>query len=128
MILLTDSERLEGSFILELKRSLTSSILNKTENLHVKLGISNNTAISADVFVGNISSTNITFILNLNELSINNSSKYLQNVSDDLISRYSLDQSNLVIGLEISNLFLNASNDFKIVNAELKLSIDINLV
>lgn len=119
---------MEGSFILELKRSLTSSILNKTENLHVKLGISNNTAISADVFVGNISSTNITFILNLNELSINNSSKYLQNVSDDLISRYSFDQSNLVIGLEISNLFLNASNDFKIVNAELKLSIDINLV
>jgi len=49
-------------------------------------------------------------------------------VSGDAVGGDGLDKGNLVVGLEVSNLLFYASNHLKVVDAELKLSVDVNLV
>jgi len=49
-------------------------------------------------------------------------------MSGDAVGGDGLDEGNLVVGLEVSNLLFYASNDLEIVDAELKLSVDVNLV
>jgi hypothetical protein len=96
--------------------------------LHVESRVPNNATISAHVLIGDICSTDITLILDFDELSVYDSSQDLQYVSHDFVSRNRFYQSNLVICLEISNLFFYSTNHFEVVYTELKLSVDINLV
>ena len=49
-------------------------------------------------------------------------------MSGDAVGGDGLDKGNLVVRLEVSNLLFYASNHFEVVDAELKLSVDVNLV
>jgi hypothetical protein len=47
--------------------------LDKTQDLQVELGVANDATISTDVLVGDVSSANVTLVLNLDELGVDNS-------------------------------------------------------
>jgi hypothetical protein len=96
--------------------------------LHVKSGVSDDTAIPAHVLIGDISPADITFILYFNELSVYDSTQHLQYMPHYLISRNCLNESDLIICLEISNLLFHSANYFEVVDTELELSININLI
>ena len=49
-------------------------------------------------------------------------------MSSDAVGGDGFDEGNLVVGLEVSNLLFDASNDLEVVDAKLKLSVDVNLV
>jgi hypothetical protein len=102
--------------------------LDKAEYLQVQLGVLDNTTVSAHVFICNVGSTHITFILNLYKLSVNDSSEHFQDMSHNFICGNSLDESDLIVSLEITDLLFNTPNDFEIVDTELQLSVNINLV
>ena len=49
-------------------------------------------------------------------------------MTDNFVSRYRFYQSDLVVSLEITDLFLNFTNNLEVIDAELKLSVNIDLV
>ena len=87
--------------------------------MHVECRVPNNASIPAHVLVGNVCSTHIALVLYLDELSVYNSSQYLQHMSHNFICRNCFNQSNLVVCLEISDLFFYSPNHFEVVNTEL---------
>lgn len=93
--------------------------MDKAKHLEVQLRVFDDTPISAHVFVCDISSTNITLILNLYELGVNNSSEHLQDMTHNFICGDCLDKSDLIVSLEITDLLFNTPNDFEVVDAEL---------
>ena len=102
--------------------------MDKAEYLQVQLGVLDNTTVSAHVFICNVGSTDITFILNLYKLSVNDSSEHFQDMSHNFISGNGFDESDLIVSLEITDLLFNTPNDFEIVDIELQLGVNINLV
>ena len=73
LILLSHSESLQSPFILQLQTGLAGSILHQAEHLHVQLGVPYDAAIPTHVFIGNVSPADIALVLDLNELSVDNS-------------------------------------------------------
>ena len=76
------------------------------------------TPTSTNLFVRDVSLANLTLILNLDELALCDEAEDLDNVTDDLVCWYSLDQLDLIVCLEVSHLVLALTNDLKIVDGE----------
>ena len=100
--------------------------MNEAKYLDQQLRVLDDTSISADSFIGDIGTANLTLILNLDELNICNESKHLYHMSNDLIGGNSLDQLDLIISLEICHLILDLPNDLKVVAAKHQLHIDVD--
>jgi len=73
LVLLSHSESLQSPFILQLQTGLAGSVLHQAEHLHVQLGVPDDAAIPAHVFIGNVSPADIALVLDLNELSVDDS-------------------------------------------------------
>ena len=128
MVLFAYVEGSEGPLVLKLQGGFRSAVLNKAEDLKIELRIPNNTPVAADVFISDVGAADITFVLDFDELGVHNSPKYLQNMTDNLIRRNSLDQRYHVVGLEITYLFLNLANHFEVIDRKLQLRVDIDLI
>lgn len=81
--------------------------------------VANDAPVAADVLVGDVGATYVTLVLYFDELGVYDGAEDLEDVADDLVGGDGLDQSNHVVGLEITYLFLNLSDNLEVVDREL---------
>ena len=102
--------------------------MHQTQRLYEQNWVLYDTTTSADLLIGNVSLAHLTLILNLDELALSDKAKDLDDMADDLISWYRLNQLDLIVRLEISHLVLDLPNDLEVVDREHQLDIDVDLV
>ena len=127
-ILFTDVKCFQYFIIFKLKTGLHSSILDKTQNLKIKLWVFYDATISTNLFILNVSFANITSILNLNKVNVNDKSAYLNHMPDNLVEGNLLKQHDSIISFKIIHFINNSSNHLKICLIQLNLRINIKII
>lgn len=114
--------------IFEFQTCLCGPILHNTQHLQIKHWLLDKTAISTNVFIIDFSFTNITFILYLYEVNIDNKPTNLNNMTNNIVTWDSLQQLYRIIGCKIINFFIYFADYFKIHWKQLQLHIYIQII
>lgn len=119
LVIIWNVKSFQDLVIFEFETCFHSTILHKTENLNIEHRVLDDTAISADLLILNISFANIAAILNFNEVNVHNEAAYFDHVPNNLIKRYLLKQHNAVICFEVIYFFGYSADQFQISFAQM---------
>ena len=118
-------ESLDYALVFEVKWSFCGAVLDRTKHLQLEGWIFQLAPISANLFVWNFCATNVTLVLNLNELSLNYVAQNFDDMSNDLIIWNGSNQLDLVGCLELRNGVFDPSDDPKILHSKVHLHINV---
>ena len=128
LVLWCHAEGLQAAFVLELETGFGCAVLDEAEDLDEKVWVVDHTAITADGLTADVSSAVLALVLDFDELDVSDEAQDFDHMPDDLVSWDRFDQLDRVVGLEVSHLVLDSSNDFEIRGAEHQLHVDVDSV
>ena len=114
LITLRNVEGFQNFVILKLETGLGCSVLDHAKNLKVENWTLDETSISTNIFIADLSFAYIALELDLDEIDLNNESANLDNMPDNVVRGHSLQELNSVVGCKIVDFLFHLSNDFEI--------------
>lgn len=115
LVLLGNIERLDSPFVLELQTSLSSTILNVTQYLHLQLGVLDKASIPTNILVLNLSTAHIAPVLNFDKLMIDDEPTNFNNIADNFVGWDAFDKCNPIIGGKVIDLITNLTDNSKLI-------------
>jgi len=123
-----DAESFQNFVVFQFQTCLRCTILNKTEHLKEKIRTFDEATIPANIFIVDLWFTHVTFVLDFDEIDLNNETTDLDDVSNDVVRGYGFDELDSIVGSEIVDLFFYSSDQFEVRPKQLKLDIDIKVI
>ena len=84
--------------------------------------------ISADVFIVDLRFTHIAFVLDFDEIDLNDETTHLNDMTNDVVLGYGFDELDSIVGSKIVDLFFYSADEFQIWSKQLQLHVDIKVI
>lgn len=84
--------------------------------------------ISANIFIVDLRFTHVAFVLDFDEIDLNDEATDLDDMSNDVVWGYGFDQLDSIVGSKIIDLLFYSADKFEVGPKQLQLHVDIKVI
>lgn len=88
--------------------------MDKTQNLKEEVRTLDKATISANIFIVDLWFTHVTFVLDFDEIDLNDETTDLDDVSNNVVWWYGFDKLDSIVCSKVVDLFFYSANQFEI--------------
>ena len=106
LLFLSDLKCIEHSLVFELETGFAGAVLHNAKHLQMQDGVLDDAARGAHLFIVDVTTTLVAFVLNFDEICINDKAEHFQDVAHDLVCGNRSNQHDCISRLEVSHLLV----------------------